>query len=71
MPEVWSMLGPVRTLPVAPLCLVQSNLSDLSCVQEHKPLSKLQSNGVALDGDSTHLPTVAVNEMSSMAMSPL
>jgi len=30
----------------------------------------LQSNGVALDGDNRHLPTVAVNEMSSIAMSP-
>ena len=34
------------------------------------PLSKLQSNGTALDGLSGHLPTVVVNDMSSIAMSP-
>ena len=70
MPVVWSMLGPVRTLPVEPLCLVQSKRSVIDWLQEHIPFSKLQSNGTALTGLVIHLPTVVVNVMSSIAMSP-
>ena len=65
------MLGPVRKLPVEPLCLVQSKRSVLDCVHLQNPVSKLQSNGNALEGDKLHLPTVVAKEMSSIAMSPL
>lgn len=70
VPAVWSKLGPVRKLPVEPLCLVQSKRSRRDCVHLHNPVSKLQSNGAAPEGDRLHLPTVAVKETSSIAMSP-